>query len=768
MKIALTVLAAVAVAAAAQDTPRNHVEAMTGSQHEFKLRMGGTVDGENSRDPIVYNAWKTRFEPMRYVRLENVGDRDIVNPWVSVNGKRNWRTAKDIADEAVRSYGDPKQLTDAEKVRAIWDFQRQHRFHATTGDMEVRDPVKMFNVYGYSLCGDNAPVLSDLWRTQGFQTRRGFPLGHCVSEVWYGGGWHMLDADESVIFLDRDNQTVVPEKQVAHDHDLARRGYRNEMLGTLYTYDAAHGGDFPSHADHTMAFTLRPGESIEWRWDNVGKHHRGPLPSLYTFTTTELKRWGDQAWATLANGKWSYTPRLSSAAGPQTWKMEMPYVIVGGRLRARVRAGAKSTFRISFDNSNWTPVQSDLDQFFPSVGTAVYRYYLQADNPAALESLTIENDLQMARLSLPALELGENRISYTDQTSGPRAVRLSFDWMERSGITPPPAPAAPEYPADRASVEGTNLTLRWPGVPEHAEYHFQLGDDPKLRSALTPAFDEVVSTARFEIKRPGLLNPGQTYYWHVRARTSEGVWGPWSKTWSFVPQAPGVPLKVRLEQSAPAEYTLRWDANQRGRKPALFKIYASDEKGFSVSDEPYRVPTGNQKVRGLFPGEGSKTFPANLLATTKDTSFKLPPTHAFYRVVAVDEKGNRSDSSDYATAPRPFIYSRPATTGKVGELFRYGAKTIASIGDLTYRDFGPGQAYQSAYWDADQPTYSLEYEMPRCGNFDPKWLRIEPKTGILTGTPGPADAGEYQVNIKVEIPGAGVYVQSFPLRIATR
>ena len=88
----------------------------------------------------------------------------MVNPWVLVNGKRNWRTAADIADEALRSYGDPKRMTDAEKARAIWDFQRHHRFHATTGDLEVRDPVKLYNVYGYALCGDNAPVLADLWR----------------------------------------------------------------------------------------------------------------------------------------------------------------------------------------------------------------------------------------------------------------------------------------------------------------------------------------------------------------------------------------------------------------------------------------------------------------------------------------------------------------------------------------------------------------------------------------------------------------------------
>ena len=34
---------------------------------------------------------------MRRVRVENVGGTDVVNPWLLVNGKRNWRTTADIA-----------------------------------------------------------------------------------------------------------------------------------------------------------------------------------------------------------------------------------------------------------------------------------------------------------------------------------------------------------------------------------------------------------------------------------------------------------------------------------------------------------------------------------------------------------------------------------------------------------------------------------------------------------------------------------------------
>ncbi len=68
-------------------------------------------------------------------------------------------------------------------------------------------------------------------------------IGHCVSEVWYDGGWHLLDADESILLLDRDNVTVASEKRVARDHDLAKRSYPGDVLPALYSYDGPHGGE---------------------------------------------------------------------------------------------------------------------------------------------------------------------------------------------------------------------------------------------------------------------------------------------------------------------------------------------------------------------------------------------------------------------------------------------------------------------------------------------------------------------------------------------
>lgn len=730
------VLAAVLPLAA---QPRQDTHTVTASRSEYVIRMGGTEDAENTRDPIVYPAWKPGYEPMRSVRLDNTGETDVVNPWLVVNGKRNWRTVADIVREALAFYGDPAAMSDREKARAIWEFFRRHRFHATTGDLDVRDPVKMLNVYGFALCGDNAPVLMELWRAAGLPARRGYPIAHCVSETWYDGGWHMMDADESILFLDRDNRTILPEQAVARDHDLSKRAYPSQSLPALYNYDGTHAGDFPSHEQHRMDFTLRPGESIEWRFGQGEKFHYAPNPVLFLLENADLHRWGPNAWATLRNGRWTYTPR---AAGP--WKMRLPYVLLGGR----VRAAAGSAFSASYDGRDWKPVPPDgrLDFLFPHPGDPHYEYVLRRD--AGAGPFTIENEFQVAPLAMPALELGANRVQYTDQSNGARSVRITFDWVERGVSQPPAAPA-------RVS------DFSWTEVPGAAAYHFELSDEPSVRWPLSPAYTAVQPQRVWKPLTAGLLNPGQTYYWRVRAKSREGIWGPWSPVSQYVPQGPTTPRRPRFEERDPDSLTLVWDP---AAGAVRYRVYASDEKGFSVSDTPYRVETGNQKDRGYFAGKPDAPFAANFVAETAEPFYRVRPERAFYRVVAVDARGNRSGSSDYAEAPRPWIYTTPPRTVKAGETYRYEARAIRSIGDLTFHHNFPDEQGQASFWTADQPVFSFEGEMPRCGNFEAKWLHLDPKTGVLSGTPTPADAGEYLVNLRVEINGR-VHVQSFPLTV---
>src|SRR5579864_6920124 len=82
------------------DKPQRHIEEIAAGRHAYTVRQGGTMDGTNCRSPIGVGmmdgpAIEQAWESNRAVRLENVGDADVINPWLS-NGRNTFRTLDEI------------------------------------------------------------------------------------------------------------------------------------------------------------------------------------------------------------------------------------------------------------------------------------------------------------------------------------------------------------------------------------------------------------------------------------------------------------------------------------------------------------------------------------------------------------------------------------------------------------------------------------------------------------------------------------------------
>jgi hypothetical protein len=344
----------------------------------------------------------------------------------------------------------------------------------------------------------------------------------------------------------------------------------------------------------------------------------------------------------------------------------------------------------------------------------------------------------MAPLALPAMSVGENQFIYTDQSPGERKVRITHDWIERSASRPPEAPPAPVSPPDGSEAEGTDLVFRWlppkdPDGDRIADYHFQLSDRPDMKWPLSTNFYKLISKtadcgkAQYTLPHGGLLATDQKYYWRVRAKDEKGVWGSWSSTWSFTPRGPSAPIEVTLSIDADRPVgTLRWKPNPAGRQPAKYRIYGSDEKGFSVNDKPFQAVVGVSKE---IPSTRSANFVTEVSATEVaviGAKVNLPNANrAFYRVVAVDGQGKRSGPSDFAEAPRPIFYSRPVTDAKVGSEYRYVLTAVRSLGDVRTRVVGGRETM--SYWDTEAPRFALQR--------GPSWLTIDTGTGVLSGIP---------------------------------
>ncbi|MBI3830214.1 MAG: putative Ig domain-containing protein [Planctomycetes bacterium] len=751
------------------DAPKKHVEEITAAKLAYTVTQGGTMDGRNCRSPLGNGMYREGvceqvFESNRAVRLENIGTTDVVNPWLS-NGRNLFRNMDEIVGAAVT-----KEMSDKEKAFALWNQEIRYRYHFGGDNNELGDPVKVFNVYGHNTCGNDSCCMAGLLRKAGLKAAPARAVGHCISQAFYDGRWHFLDADTHSIYLLRDNETVAGEQDIVRDHDLVKRAHSFGMLlsddrgiyentASMYGFEGEVTGERNCVAGTTMNMTLRPGEALTWRWGHLNpiKSH-GSMKPLYPDM--------------ICNGLWEYRPDFAqelwkkgaaSADGIQAaggalaaetgktgtvvWIVRSPYVIVGGRLETEGK-GAK--FAFSLDGKAWKDATENLDAFYPPAGAAVYQYYLKCElsGDASLKRLGIVNDLQMAPLALPEMGVGENAFTYTDQSAGERKVRVTHEWVERSASKPPEAPASPVAPADAAEAQGTALVIQWspakdPDGDKIADYHIELSDRPDLRWPVSMNFCKLVSRtpdkgkAQFTVPSPGLLSADKTYYWHVRAKDEKGVWGPWSKTWSFTPRGPNVPLDVTCAYDAQkAEGVLRWKANAQGRAPAKYRVYGSDEKGFTASDEPYKAVVGVSK-------EIPAQFPANFIAETTAPELKVlgadvtlaNAAKAFYRVVAVDEKGSRSGPSDYAAAPRPLITSKPVAAGKAGAEYRYALAAIRSIGDLQlHQDKGRDVA---GFYNVETLKYAKEK--------GPDWLKVDEATGVISGTP--AAAGKFEVTV---------------------
>src|SRR5436189_2743044 len=112
------------------DTAKSHVEAVTAGTHQYVVVHGGTMDGTNCRSPMGCGmnregAIEQTWQSNRAVRMENVGQTDVVGPWLS-DGRNNFRNIKEIVASVVTP-----GMSDGEKAMALWRQQIEHRYHSS-------------------------------------------------------------------------------------------------------------------------------------------------------------------------------------------------------------------------------------------------------------------------------------------------------------------------------------------------------------------------------------------------------------------------------------------------------------------------------------------------------------------------------------------------------------------------------------------------------------------------------------------------------------
>ena len=278
-------IALMATAASGQEPAKEFSIVIDRPESEYTINVGGTMDPENLE-----------------VTIENLGDTPVVNPRLAVNDLYDWYDAKSLAAEITRDCH-----TDEEKALAIWWWIRYRTYQRSPHDDDsALHPVRALNGYGYGICGHVAAWMKCLWTAAGVPGRVQELAGHTVSEAYYNGGWHELDGNVKVFYLDHDNRTIASLATVEHDAGLIKRTIhpremepwfigpdtpeRNaEFVQFITSYKdnyEEHSYDTEIAKDYTMAMTLKPGERlVRWWTPRLGKFEgraaRPEAPQIY-------------------------------------------------------------------------------------------------------------------------------------------------------------------------------------------------------------------------------------------------------------------------------------------------------------------------------------------------------------------------------------------------------------------------------------------------------------------------------------------------------
>lgn len=518
----------------------------------------------------------------RSILLANDGEVDIVNPWVVVNGQRDWYDSRKIVTEAVGG-----ATTDHDRAFKLWRFLCENRYHwyPAEGGSEVHDPVKYLNVYGYGFCDDSAAVLECMFLLAGFSQARNWMLsGHVVPEVYFDGGWRMLDADLQVFYPEDDNRTVASVQTAAARPELVER-VSGAMVRDIYasTYDNNVYSGWWTTA-HTMKMTLRPRESLERCFYNWGLYHDNlylQRPPLYgngrLSYQPDLRNPADQERLSLVNvaaGTAEEAPALhvldSSEPAVVSVEMNCPYVFVGGKVTVGARlvereaslavhfapagsdefadgagafGGGTQTTRLAVLSAPFdgTAEFSLAEAISPNWGAAVYNFrinlVLTSIDPASdgIDSLSVVGDIQCAPRSLPELLAGrDNRVEVRFASAPGAALRVEHHWDERSDLAPILAPAVATSPTDGATIDTDTPGMAWQELNESVvSRRVCISWDPAGLHPISRRLDRDFTTPLPWVIEAGWLNSHTTYYWRAREKDGWDRTSAWSPAFTF-------------------------------------------------------------------------------------------------------------------------------------------------------------------------------------------------------------------------------------------
>jgi len=358
--------------------------------------------------------------------------------------------------------------SEREKALALHEFGMKHQIHFNgpyeNGELVV-DALKLLNVYGCDLCGNNSSAMCALYNLAGLKARRRGLVGHVVPEVWFEGKWNYIDTDMfGYVFLD-DKQHIASVDELIADPDLwTRAGARRpvpffpwdppESMKKAFIQPESWHDYHPYSLGHSFGLSLRTHEAVTcwFRPRERGFYYLDPQGLEERLTTEWRQYWldgperlGSLAWtdtvpASYGNGCFEYRPDLRSAAfrleNPDQVNVLSQPVKVQPELVSQTKGKLSSLVLEVVTPWVITGSQNDLINFQDNTGGAVVRGWFWRSGKLDENRISLSTD--RGRTWTPVWE--NNRfgavpfaVDLTARVDGGYGYRVKFEWLDRTG-----------------------------------------------------------------------------------------------------------------------------------------------------------------------------------------------------------------------------------------------------------------------------------------------------------------------------------------------
>jgi len=356
----------------------------------------------------------------------------VCNLKIVTDANPDYHDMPNLVHSATGNWSTPEEKTWA---MFYWNhIARRQTSPMNLHGIDLTDPIRQFNDYGYTMCSTIAGINCGIWHHMGLPVKFWDISLHTVSEVFYNDRWHMIDNSMSAIYTRCDGVTIAGVEEIGQDGACAASGGKLEPghIAKYHCLCATSPNGFLTGADtprdlaqeyrcfkpsglkhrwyyhnwewgHRYVLNVRDGESYTRHYHSLGTQREFYVPNRGKDPEAVNPRYRIRG-----NGVWTFEPRLTPSEYPRFVQSasDMQAVSPAGLQPARAGVAAAAVFKIQ--SANVTASQEIQADFFR-----------QGARDAAAIDVSTNNGLTWTNV-WRADETGELRASVKliDQVSG--------------------------------------------------------------------------------------------------------------------------------------------------------------------------------------------------------------------------------------------------------------------------------------------------------------------------------------------------------------